>query len=421
MSFKQKSKVTVSASQQIFTEEDLNTCKELVKLEAYPHLYGEECPKAIKFVEFRILDVNQINLSSLANGYSQVGARRGTKNPKFEEIQRHIRDFGFKLRNPPICVFRFPDGEYVYINGRTRSEILVSKYHFQNLIVAVYETVEGFSKDQRDDCISQFGIIANTDEDPSGPAQMTDVFEEVVTAIEKGWIPKPTSTEDDDPAIQAIRERISTLCGKGRFTQLKRDQIVFRVINQYDPVHDVLWFDHHKAVEWMNHNKYFNIPPKYDGIGPDAKCVDRGTMYKVISASAAHKGILDVVWLASQNPHSDIRVVLHTGTLDGYDLDYCYDHRVLDFTQFFNDTLLKFSQVFFNGMSPNMKQVSVYGSIPALGPRFDLTKLVLIKSGQTALTNSNGDVKVYYNRLAQSDRVSSKKTVSKVVKMKKAA
>ena len=52
----------VPANQGIFTNEDLESCIELVNLEAYPHLYGEELPKALTFTgDFGIVDYQNAN------------------------------------------------------------------------------------------------------------------------------------------------------------------------------------------------------------------------------------------------------------------------------------------------------------------------------------------------------------------------
>ena len=399
----------VPANQGIFTNEDLESCIELVKLEAYPHLYGEELPKALTFTgDFGIVDYqNAITQHSLTYGTQQIGARRGTKNPNLTEIYNHIRDFGFKLRNPPICAFRTRKGEIFLINGRTRTELLVGKFQFDNIIVAFFEATDGYTDQQVADAISQFGIIANTDEDPSGPAQVFDVYEEVVHAIDQGWIPNPI--DDFDAAEKAVEHRIEVICGKGRFTDLKRSQLKFQILNHFDPKNEVRWWNHHSAKGWMTQEaKYFNIEPIYE----NQILKKRGIVYKLISASAAHKGILDVVYTAAQNPHSEIRVVLHTGTLEGYDLDTCYDFRVLDFTKFYDEVLLKFGSVFFSGQKPDMSQVKVYGALPAIAPRHNLKKLVLIKPNGLTTVNGND----YFYTLTQSKAPS-----VNVVKMQKKA
>lgn len=395
----------VPTTQTGFTEKDLNSCVELVKLEAFPHLYGEELPKALTFTgDFGIVDYKHaVTEHSLTFGTQQIGARRGTKNPKYDEIWRHIRDFDFKLRNPPICALRH-GGELFLINGRTRAEILVSKFGFENLIVAFYEVTPGYTPSQVADCISQFGIIANTDEDPSGSAQIYDVYEEVVNAIVQGWIVNPQEV-DEEVARTAIKDRIETLCGsaKGRFGDVKRDQILYQILNHFDPINEVRWWNHHSAKAWMTQEaKYYNIDPIYEDATKKI-LKKRGIIYKVISANAAHKGILDVVYEASNNPHSEIRVVLHTGTLEGYNLDNCYDIRVLSFVTFYDEVLSKFGSVFFSGQKADMTQVKVYGALPALGPRHNLKKLVLIKPGLTTIVQSAGESKDYFYTLTQSN------------------
>ena len=118
------------------------------------------------------------------------------------------------------------------------------------------------------------------------------------------------------------------------------------------------------------------------------------------------------MYTAAQNPHSEIRVVLHTGTLEGYDLDTCYDFRVLDFTKFYDEVLLKFGSVFFSGQKPHMSQVKVYGALPAIAPRHNLKKLVLIKPNGLTTVNGND----YFYTLTQSKAPS-----VNVVKMQKKA
>ena len=111
-----------------FTKVDLETYKRLIVEEVYPHLFGEDLPKALRVrVKAQLIDIVDVNWRS---SLTKQAARRGGKNPKIKQIARSIRDNGFKLMYCGICLFRKPNGELVPMNGRTRYEILYKNIEF---------------------------------------------------------------------------------------------------------------------------------------------------------------------------------------------------------------------------------------------------------------------------------------------------
>ena len=206
--------VVDTRSQNRFTKEDLETSNRLVVEDSYPQFYGEDLPKSMSYTGRFIVEANDIDWESRYGDNTQT-ARAGGGNPKHKEIRQDIREYGFKLKHPPIALRRLKNGKLVPLNGRTRNMIL-NELNFKNRIVDIYEIQEGYSWDQYDNDASQFGLIANAGHDPAGNLMLEDIYRECMIAIQKGWI------KND---ITDISNRVNTVCGKGMFTKAKRDEI----------------------------------------------------------------------------------------------------------------------------------------------------------------------------------------------------
>ena len=85
-----------------FTEENLQTLKNIVSLEAWPELYGDDLPEGIDFYGFEIINLSELDSDLSKTSGSQTA--RLTDNPKYAEIKNDILTNGFKLRYPPVQV-----------------------------------------------------------------------------------------------------------------------------------------------------------------------------------------------------------------------------------------------------------------------------------------------------------------------------
>ncbi len=369
-----------------FNEENLETYKKLIVPEAYPWLFGEDLLPALKVANpAALVDISDVNWGETLTTQT---ARVGGKNPKIKEIARDIASFGYKLVNPAICLFRKKNGELVPLNGRTRYEILAKNHKFTNIIAIIYEAADGFSDDEVENACSAFGLLANSYSDPSGDLQLEDVFREVSLAIDKGWC-KLTGVESED--IAAILERVNLVCGKGCFTPNKRQQLVYRILNTNNPNYIVRsWSTSSETANWMIENKIINIGP-FNG--------RRGIKYICLSAETGEKSLIAAAKAADDYPDYDIRVIIHTGTLTGFDLEENYYNKIDKFRNFWDATLGKVSYAFFGGVKPKKNTVTLYAALPALSSIHNLTKLVKmvtpsLENNMTGLEQSDDGGKI---------------------------
>ena len=375
-----------------FTEENLETYKKLIVPEAYPWLFGEDLIPTLKvFSSEAIVNIDDVNW--LDSNTTQT-ARSGGKNPKIKEIARDVASYGFKLTNPAIALFRRKNGQLFPLNGRTRKEILVSNHGFTNLIVIIYEAADDATEDEVKNACSAFGLLANSYSDPSGDLQLEDVFREVQLAIKNGWVSFSGEDADFNEDLVSIRRRVDLVCGKGCFTSTKRDQLVYRIYNTNNPQYIVKsWSSAGETALWMKKYNIKTIEPK------DGK---RGIKYICLSAETGEKSLIAAAKYAFQYSDYDIRVIIHTGTLTGFDLEENYMSKINKFRDFWDATLVKLSYGFFGKSNPKKKPITLYAVLPALSSIHNLEKLVKIvtptlENNMTGLEQSDDGGKILFD------------------------
>lgn len=352
-----KPKIVVDIlSQNRFTQEDLETSKRLVVEDSYPQFYGEDLPKSLSYVGRYLVDIADIDWEfSFDNTQT---ARAGGGNPKHKEIRQDIREYGYKLKHPPIALRRIKNGKLVPMNGRTR-KLILNEANCKNLIVDLYERKENCSWDQYENDSSQFGLIANAEHDPAGNLMLEDVYRECILAIQKKWIEKN---------IDSIGNRVNILCGKGKFTKAKRDEITFRVYNHYRDSNEMSvlsWKTPTSIKNWLETKKYID---------------NDKVIYYAVSHSTPSKGITGAAKMAFDNPGKEIRVVVHTSILTAFDIERCYLNRVKDFVIEWENILQKISSGYFNGRVRSNSPIKLYGALPAVSTLHNLDKIVDFKS-----------------------------------------
>ena len=353
-----------------FTEENVKVTISLVPQIAYPEYFGGGIPKGLVLDDnpIRLVDDKLINWVFAGNNQTQ-GSRAAGKNPKYQLIKQDISSYGFKLRNVPILVKKNVNGTYTPINGRTRAEIL-RNFGFVNFICIVYKEEEGTSDLQIRDAISKFGIKSNAENDPAGDLLLEDVFIEGCYAIDQGFIKLSGSMYKD---IETIRSRVDEVCGQGKYTDTKRSYVSFRIYNNYTKGSKVLsWSVKGQTEEWINTSKFKTITPVLDANG---NVIKRGLMYIVVSAETLDKSLMRAISTAFSNKNSDIRVIVHTGTLKGFDTEENYARKIFNFRNEWDVNLSKISFAFFNNVNPIKTKISLYGALPAVEVLHDLTKL----------------------------------------------
>ena len=343
-------------SQKKFTIDNLSATNVLIVEASYPELYGENLQKSFKYTGRYIVDIDDINWESVYENTQR--ARAGGGNPKYKEIKQDITNYGFKLKHPPIALRRLKDGTLVPLNGRTRKQIL-KELGFKNVIVDIYEKQESYSWNQFEDQSSKFGLIANSSHDPAGDLMLEDVYRECMIAIDKGWIEKD---------INSIMDRVNEVCGNGKFTKAKRDELTFRIFNHYRDSEEmeVLSWKSQSAIQvWLNTRKYID---------------NDKVIYYPVSHSTPSKGITGAAKMAFDNPGKEIRVVVHTSVLSAFDIERSYVNRVKDFVIEWENILQKISSGYFNGKVRTNSPIKLYGALPAVSTLHSLDKIVDFKS-----------------------------------------
>ena len=345
-----------------FVEANLQTSLRLINQDAWPEYFGDGIMSGLKLAEkndIRLID-NSLILweKDLDNIYQP--SRVGGKNRKYEEVRKDISNFGFKLRNIPILVYDNGDGTYTAINGRTRSEILRT-HRFDNFICVVYQKTKSTSHKEVLDAISKFGLRSNAENDPAGDLMLADVYAEGCRAIEADWI---TLTGDPITDQKTVKDRVDEVCGEGIFTELKRTYVTHQILNTYKTHHRVKsWSVTGAATDWVKNSKFQDIKPLYD---ENNNLVKRGLKYVVVASSTLEKSMLTVAATAYANKDYKIRVLIHTGTLGGFDVEENYVQKIYMFRKGWNEKLAESSYSFFNNKNPTASIIELYGALSAV-------------------------------------------------------
>ena len=348
-----------------FTQAHLEKSFNLINQDAYPEIFGDEIIDGLVLASggsIRLIDNSLIDwFGNGPNNMTQT-VRVGGKNPKFKQIKADMSTYGYKLRNIPIMVLDNGDGTYTPINGRTRNEILTS-FGFVNCICIVYEAAPDRTPLEIKDAISKMGLKANAENDPAGDLMLEDVYNEGLHAIDEGFIKLSGNTAAD---YQLVLERVNEICGKGIFTVDKRTAVATRIVNAFATTGRVYsWSVKGAAEEWMKTkgHKFKNIEPVYDVTG---KLIKRGIVYIVVSSATLEKSMVKAVTTSCDNRDSDVRVIIHTGTLTGYIPSETYVKKIYNFRKEWASLLNDFSFAFFRNMSYSASPITLYGALPAV-------------------------------------------------------
>jgi hypothetical protein len=124
----------------------------------------------------------------------------------------------------------------------------------------------------------------------------------------------------------------------------------------------------------------------------DAKLVDTDTVkYIPISHDRETFGFYKAVQTAAQYPNAEIRMVVHTGTLSGFDFDSVFQNRLATFVTRFNGMIMNACIAFFGKTAPEFNRVKIYAALPALGRSHDLTKPFFFNARTDTFYQKNED------------------------------
>jgi hypothetical protein len=343
-----------------FTEENLATTIEIYEThwkKFYPELYGDKLPDAIEFVGFELVPVDNINLGEQKN---RAGGR--TSRAKYLEIKQNIERNGYKLKYPPISWFRWNDNidGTVVITGDTRGQILgETPFQTKNRIAAIYKRAAGFTDEQVQDAIDSCGLRFNAIHDPAAPLSTADVKRTVNRAI-KRYLDTDGSA-GVAPTIDAITERVDFVCGEGIFQPATRLNLIYEIYNNFNP-HDVVisWSDaataKYRLSSFLKRNKFVDTD---------------SVRYIWTSFELYSKAFTRACKVAAENPNVEVRIIVHTATLKGFDLNNTFNSRVQKFVSEFTNirtSVIHASDV----VGTSFDRIKIYGAVPALGAVHDI-------------------------------------------------
>ena len=315
----------------------------------YPELYGDKLPDAIEFDGFELMP-------GLARTGSQINRAGGkTIKAKFLEIKQNIERNGWKLKYPPISWFRWNDNidGCVTITGDTRGEILAhAPFQTKNLIVAIYKRKPGYTDEQVQDAIQSAGLRINSIHDPAAPVSTADVKVTVSRMIQRYL--DTDGKAGIAPTIDEITKRVDYVCGEGVFQPATRLNLIYEIYNNFNPEDIVVsWSDAKLAVyrisSFMTRNKLVDTDK---------------VKYINFSFEFPSKAFTKACKVALKFPDAEVRIVIHTATLKGFELPSIYKARVQKFISEFNNILNSVNGASDNGAT--FSRIKIYGALPAL-------------------------------------------------------
>jgi len=347
-----------------FTEEHRQTVIKIYKnhwKKFYPELYGDKLPDAIQFEGFELLPA----LARTGRQRNRVAST--TVKSKYLEIKQNIERNGFKLKYPPISWFRWNDNEdgHVTITGDTRGDILTqAPFQTKNYIVAVYKRNPGFTDEQVQDAIDCCGLRFNAIHDPAAPLSTFDVKRTVQLAVQRYL---DTNGEAGvAPTIDEIEKRVDYVCGEGVFQPATRLNLIYEIYNIHNPQEVVVsWSDAVKAVyrisTFMTRNKLVDTDK---------------VKYIYTSFELYSKAFTRACKKAAEYPNAEVRIVIHTATLKGFNLSSVYKLRVQKFVSEFNSIKQVVGAAADKSptdiVGATFSRIKIYGALPALGVDHDV-------------------------------------------------
>ena len=347
-----------------FTEEHVEYIRENVHpfLEVhYPNLFGEDIPKGLRFKGYVILEFDADGITNIVD---EQKFRAGSFNEvAYKDIKNSIWSYGFKWKYPlPAIFFDAKNQKYgPIITGNTRCKALIS-LGVKNCIFAVYEADDGYTEDEVYDAVSRAGILFNSIHDRAERMSVHDVKRSATDAVNR-W--KVNSDVGCAPTYDGVRAYVYQVCGEGQFTETKKEEIIHEVINN---------------LEENPLNKVISWTAKARLLGPflvDNNLIETNeVLYIPVACSTWTKSIGLALHKARKNK-KQVRLVLHTSTLTGYDLKHTYESTlsrfVKEFESFIDDANVSDMSFFRKDF---YKKVIIYGAFPALGNVHDLDKIV---------------------------------------------
>ena len=366
---------SVPISAKKFTQKDLELSNLYFNPLVYPGLYhNAELGDDFKYVDRRIVDIDSItpddynvftdsDLKKNGNniGFTQSAAIRAQgRGDNADKVDASIASEGYELSHAPISVALCPNKKDMILDGRTRLKQL-KRLGFTNVIVDYYlcnswnaYIIEGAKR--------------NPPTKPRSPMKKEDIITNCNVAVKNGWMKREVSD---------IEKRIKEIAGN-LINYYTKQKIIHSVMYGVGHTSEVVSFDETTASNWMKRNGYIDNDR------------DNGIFYKVVSASAWSKAITATADKLCEELEAngvkvkELRVVLHTGTLDGADPSASWQGKIDSFRSGWKSDLHNIEKAFFVDSS-RRPIIKLYGAIPAvteLSSLYPMDRLVMFHVGK---------------------------------------
>ena len=356
---------SVPLSAKCFTQEHLDLSLEYININVYPGLYAKShLPKNIEFVKRRIMNISDIVIDDVDDDAKKFVTQgefiRAYGRGQFaDDVHASIEEQGFKLCKVPISVAYCLDKLVKLLDGRTRLEKLI-KSGFTNVIVDYYKCDDN-------DSFSKMAQLHNSVSDPYSPHTKADIVVNCNHAIEKGWI---------DRKYDSILARVKEIAPNS-FSKQVINKIILNVLDGDGHTSRVHSFTEAKATDWLKRNGYHDNEK------------GNGIYYKVIGCgSAVPAGITGVANYLQRDlvgcNVKELRVVLHTDTLDGSCPEESFKGKIDRFRANWDRSLDEIKDTFFPG-SKISRVARLYGAVPAvvaLSEVYAMDKLIAFHVGK---------------------------------------
>ena len=103
--------------------------------------------------------------------------------------------------------------------------------------------------------------------------------------------------------------------------------------------------------------------------------IKRGIKYIVVSSETLDKSLMRAISTAFDNQDYKIRVIIHTGTLKGFDVVNNYAEKIWNFRSLWTSQITKMGYALFNNAKSSADNIELYGALSAVAELGDLDNM----------------------------------------------
>lgn len=354
-----------------FKKTDVKKALELVNVKTKPHFYGnafynhngKELP--IEIVRgpdgslFWDIDLKDIDMTDIFSQWM----RSGGENPKKDEIREDITFSGYSLQFDPPKIRMLKDGTLVPGAGVTRLSIL-KELGVKNVICVVYTGKAGFSEEEVDLAFFSFFGGENRYHKPSGK-----LLKEDVVFLIKNLIVQEKISLDRDIISWHVNELSHGLGWQNKTKEELTNQIFNSCVHRID--------SNGKRIVVKSYTSKPSIKSFMVNY-PDTDDIK----YAVYATGSLKKIPYAIGEMLLEFPKvKEIRIVLHTDLLKGYDPEESYIDRLIETTRDWNKEISKLDILYGKKMSTKVKFGRFIPAVSSLTPNMDELVILGVNDG----------------------------------------